>query len=120
MPDAVVQVLVLLMCLLKITGGGILVLSFLVATVGCLSQVRQHGAVISASGYRKSLGRSVLIGLEIVVAATIAKTITVEISVEGMGMLAIMVAIRTFPGWTTVLEISGRWLWQRPQPDAAK
>jgi len=120
MPDAVVQILVLVMRLLEIAGAGTLVLGFLVATVGCLSQARQRGAVAAAADYRKSLGRSVLIGLEILVAATIIKTITVEPSVEGMGLLAIMVAIRTFLGWTTVLEISGRWPWQRPQTDAAE
>ncbi len=119
MPDAVVHVLVLLMRLLEIAGAATLVLGFLVATLGCLSQARQHGAVAAMAGYRKSLGRSVLIGLEILVAATIIKTITVEPSVEGMGLLAIMVAIRTFLGWTTVLEINGRWPWQRPQSDAA-
>ena len=63
--------------------------------------------------YRRSLGRSVLIGLEILVAATIIKTIIVEPSVEGMGLLITMIIIRTMLGWTTVLEVSGRWPWQR-------
>jgi uncharacterized membrane protein len=120
MPDAVAQVLVLLMHFLEIAGAGTLVLGFLVATVGCLNQARQHGAMVAMVGYRKSLGRSVIIGLEILVAATIIKTIAVEPSVEGVGLLATMVAIRTFLSWTTVLEISGRWPWQRPQPDATK
>ena len=120
MPDAVVHVLVLLMRLLEIAGAGTLVLGFLVATVGCLSEVRQLGAAAAMAGYRKSLGRAVILGLEILVAATIIKTIAVEPSVEGVGLLAIMIAIRTFLGWTTTLEISGRWPWQRPQPDAAK
>jgi uncharacterized membrane protein len=54
-----------------------------------------------------------LIGLEILVAATIIKTIIVEPSVEGVGLLATMIIIRTMLGWTTVLEVSGRWPWQR-------
>ena len=120
MPDAVVQVLVLLIRWLEIAGAGILVLGFLVATAGCLSQARSLGAVVAVAAYRKSLGRALLIGLEILVAATIIKTITVEPSLEGLGLVAIMIAIRTFLGWTTVLEINGRWPWQRPQSDAAK
>jgi uncharacterized membrane protein len=58
-----------------------------------------------------------LIGLEVLVAATIIETMIVDPTVEGLGYLAIMVAIRTFLGWAMVLEISGRWPWQRKQPE---
>lgn len=120
MPDALAQFLILLMRMLEIAGASTLVLGFLVATAGCLSQVRKLGAAVAMAGYRKSLGRSVMIGLEILVAATIIKTITVEPSIEGIGLLATMVAIRTILGWTTTLEINGRWPWQKPQPESAK
>ena len=62
--------------------------------------------------YRQALGRSVLVGLEVLVAATIIKTVIVEPSLEGLGLLAGMIVVRTILGWTTVLEISGRWPWQ--------
>jgi uncharacterized membrane protein len=75
--------------------------------------MRQLGPFEARHRYRRRLGRSVLIGLEILVAATIIKTIIVEPSVEGIGILAVMIIIRTMLGWTTVLEISGRWPWQR-------
>jgi uncharacterized membrane protein len=75
--------------------------------------MRQQGPLPARDRYRRALGRSVLIGLEILVAATIIKTIIVEPSVEGMGLLAAMIIIRKMPGWTTVLEISVRWLWKR-------
>jgi hypothetical protein len=71
-----------------------------------------------AVNYRQALGRVVLIGLEVIVAATILKTITLEETVESVSFLAIMVAIRTILGWTMVLEMTGRWPWQRPRPHA--
>jgi len=67
-----------------------------------------------------SLGRVVLIGLGILVAATIIKTVTLDPTVENIGLLTIMVAIRTILGWTIVLEMSDRWPWQGPRPDAVK
>ncbi|MCK5365862.1 MAG: DUF1622 domain-containing protein [Gammaproteobacteria bacterium] len=73
----------------------------------------QQRPLVAMDRYRRTLGRSVLIGLEILVAATIIKTITVEPSLEGMGILAAMIIIRIMLGWTTALEISGRWPWQR-------
>ena len=119
MPDAVVQSLGVLTQVLEIAGAGLLILGFLIATTRWLQQMLQHGARSALGNYRQSLGRSVLIGLEVLLAATIIKTITVDPTVEGMGLLVVMVAVRTIIGWTTVLEISGRWPWQKPQLEAA-
>ena len=118
MPEAVLQGLGVLVRVLEIVGAGALVVGFVVATVHCFLETRRQGAVAAVEGYRQALGRAVLIGLEILVAATILKTITLEPTVESMSFLAIMVAIRTILGWTMVLEMSGRWPWQRPPTDA--
>ncbi len=120
MPDEVLQSLEVLVQVLEIVGAGALVLGFVIATVQCFLRSLQQGAMPAVNRYRRALGRVVLIGLEILVAATILKTITFESSVEGMSLLAIMVAIRTTLGWTMVLEMNGRWPWQKPRPDAAK
>jgi uncharacterized membrane protein len=119
MPDEVHQGLDLLVQALEIVGAGALVVGFVIATAHCFRQSVRDGAIPAVKRYRQSLGRVILIGLEVLVAATIIKTITVEPTVQSMGLLAIMVAIRTILGWTTVLEMSGRWPWQRPRPDAA-
>ena len=112
MPDLVLQGLAELVRILEICGAGFLVFGFIFDTVRWLRRRRQLGPLPALHHYRQSLGRSVLIGLEILVAATIIKTITVEPTLEGMGLLAGMIVVRTMLGWTTVLEISGRWPWQ--------
>ncbi len=114
MPDEVLQGLGVLVRVLEIAGAGALVLGFVVATGYCFFGMRRQGQVPAVERYRQALGRTVLIGLEILVAATIIKTITLEPTVESMSFLAITVAIRTILGWTMVLEMSGRWPWQRP------
>jgi uncharacterized membrane protein len=111
--DLVIQGLVLITQILEICGAGFLILGFVIDTTRWFQHMRQQGPLAALERYRRSLGRSVLIGLEILVAATIIKTITVEPSMESMGLLAAMVIIRTMLGWTTALEISGRWPWQR-------
>jgi uncharacterized membrane protein len=113
MPDLIVQGLVLLTQLLEICGAGFLILGFVIDTLRWFQRMRQERPLVAMDRYRRSLGRSVLIGLEILVAATIIKTIIVEPSIESMGLLAAMVVIRTMLGWTTALEINGRWPWQR-------
>jgi uncharacterized membrane protein len=61
--------------------------------------------------YKISIGRSLLLGLEVLVAADIVKTIAIELTFVSLGLLAGLVLVRTC--WTLVLEIEGRWPWQR-------
>ena len=113
MPDLVLQGLTLVTQLLEICGACFLILGFIFDTIRWWSgHIRQQDSPTALVRYRQSLGRSVLIGLEILVAATIIKTVIVEPSVKGMGLLVAMIVIRILLGWTTVLEISGRWPWQ--------
>lgn len=114
MSDAVLQSLELLARAIEIVGAGTLVLGFFLATARWFRQLAREGVMQASEPYRQSLGRVVLIGLEILVAATIIKTITLEPTVEGMGILVSMIAIRTALGWAMGLEMTGRWPWQRP------
>jgi hypothetical protein len=54
-----------------------------------------------------------LLGLEVLVAADIVKTIAIELTFTSLGLLAGLVVVRTFLSWTLVLEIEGRWPWRR-------
>jgi uncharacterized membrane protein len=69
--------------------------------------------------YRISIGRSLLLGLEVLVAADIVKTIAIELTFASLGLLAGLVLVRTFLSWTLVLEIENRWPWQRELAPAA-
>ena len=113
MSQPVISVLEIVGRLGEIIGASTLILGFIIVTVRCIFQVRRLGASTSYDGYRKGLGRVVLIGLEILVAVTIIKTITVEPSPESLGLLALTVVIRTILGWAIALEMNGRWPWQK-------
>ena len=114
MPEVVLQILSLVVQWLEIIGGSAHVFGFVYATVRWLLETRRDGAIEAVESYRKALGRAVIIGLEILVAATIIKTITVDPTIESLGLLASMVSIRTALGWAMALELNGRWPWQKP------
>ena len=63
--------------------------------------------------YRHDLGRSILLGLEILVAADIVRTVAFTPTMDSVAVLAMIVAIRTFLSWSLSLELEGRWPWQR-------
>jgi len=62
--------------------------------------------------YRQGIGRAILLGLEFLVAADIIKTVAVDPTFAGAGVLVIIVIVRTFLSFTLELELSGRWPWQ--------
>lgn len=69
--------------------------------------------------YRQTLARAILLGLEFLVAADIINTVAVDPSFTSVGVLALIVLVRTFLSFTLELEISGRWPWQaKPEPAA--
>ena len=58
------------------------------------------------------LGRALLLGLEILVAADIVRTVALEATLQSVAVLGLLVLIRTFLSWALVVEIEGRWPWQ--------
>ena len=63
--------------------------------------------------YRQDLGRAILLGLEVLVAADIVRTVAFTPTLDSVIVLAMIVAIRTFLSWSLALELEGRWPWQR-------
>jgi uncharacterized membrane protein len=63
--------------------------------------------------FRNQLGRSILLGLEFLVAADIIRTVAVTPNARSVAVLAGIVAIRTFLSFSLELEITGRWPWQQ-------
>jgi uncharacterized membrane protein len=65
--------------------------------------------------YKHSLGRALLLGLEILVAADVIRTVALEPTLANMAALGLLVLVRTFLSWSLVVEIEGRWPWQKNQ-----
>ncbi|GHG55670.1 hypothetical protein GCM10012320_27670 [Sinomonas cellulolyticus] len=78
---------------------------------------RPEGLTVYRS-YRQLLGRSILLGLELLVAADIIKTVAVTPTLEGVAVLAVIVLVRTFLSFSLELEITGRWPWQKDKSDS--
>lgn len=62
---------------------------------------------------RGRLGRALLVGLEILIAADVVRTVALEATLTNVGVLGLLVLVRTFLSWTLVLEMEDRWPWQK-------
>lgn len=64
---------------------------------------------------RHDIGRAILLGLEVLVAADIIRTIAVDPSLESVLVLAAIVLVRTFLSVALEVELTGRWPWRRSE-----
>jgi uncharacterized membrane protein len=94
----------------------------LIATLGWLVRaLSQRGFTLAHyKSFRSTLGRAMLLGLEILVAADVVRTVALERTLRGFAALGLLVVIRTFLSWSIVLEIEGRWPWQPRSADVSK
>ena len=74
--------------------------------------VRRKDAKETYRSLRRRLGRGILVGLEVLLAGDIVKSVAVEPSFRSVGLLASIVAIRTFLSMTLEMEITGAWPWR--------
>ncbi len=109
-----------------VAGVVAIVTGTLVASLLALRELlgRRGGDRDTYESYRQRLGRSILLGLELLVAADIIKTVAITPTFESVGVLALIVLVRTFLSWSLELEITGRWPWQKehaaPAPPAQR
>ncbi|RKG81525.1 DUF1622 domain-containing protein [Corallococcus terminator] len=98
-------------------GVGVMVVGA-VAAMGLVA-VRYRGAQ-RKEGYRvlrHYLGSAILLGLELLVAADIIRTVTETPTLQQVLILGLIVLIRTFLSFTLEVEIAGRWPWQQGRHD---
>jgi len=99
---------------IETVGIGIIALSALwslaIAVRGVVKRSRASDGFRSS---RKHLGSGILLGLEFLVAADIINTVAVDLNYRSIGILSIIVLIRTFLSVTLEMETTGRWPWAR-------
>lgn len=71
-----------------------------------------RGIEVRYQNYRVMLGKSLLLGLELLVAADIVRTVTLDTTLASIATLGALVVVRTALSWTVTLEVEGRWPWQ--------
>ncbi len=98
-------------------GVGVIVLGVLVSLGALIRSIQPTGDRPAANiEARRSVGQGILLGLEVLVAGDIIRTVGVDPSFRSVGILAVIVVIRTFLSFTIGAEVTGRWPWQRPTP----
>ena len=100
-----------------VEGFGVLVIVIgsLIATYRFLHRRRDASTDEKYQEYRLIVGRSIILGLEFLIAGDVIRTVIVTHTISNVAVLALVVVIRAFLSFTLAIEIEGRLPWQRPK-----
>ncbi len=99
------------------SGVAVIVIGGITAAVAAGLRAIQHQSQVYQR-LRQQLGRSILLGLELLVAADIIRTVAVTPTLQSVAVLAGIVLIRTFLSFSLELEITGQWPWRKAPAQA--
>lgn len=100
--------------LLDAAGVVVILGGFVFSTLAILITIAQRKGVHHLyRTYRHNLARSILIGLEFLVAGDIIRSVAGNLDISSVIILAIIVIIRSLLGVEFEMEIEGKWPWQR-------
>ncbi len=100
--------------LFEVIGAFSIVAGFVLAVIlGARALARREGAHAAFQVLRTTLGGAILLGLEVLVAADLIRTITSKPSMEDALILGIIVVIRTILSMSIQIEIEGVLPWRR-------
>ena len=106
---------------IEVLAVSIIVIGTVTATATFMTRMRSRSESQEAyKQYKFRLGRTLLLGLEILVAADIVRTVALEPTLENVAVLGLLVLIRTFLSWSLVVEIEHRWPWQEEKVEGEK
>lgn len=103
---------------LAIESAGVLVISLGILVAG-YNFFRRSPPDGRYRQLRATLGRAILLGLELLVAADIIRTVAIEPTLDSLMVLGGIVLIRTFLSLSLEVEIEGRWPWRRAEGNAS-
>jgi uncharacterized membrane protein len=97
---------------LDIISFAVILIGVAISTAVFLVRVWKTGFLANYRDYRANLGRGILVGLELLIAADILKSVVVDPTLQGIAVLGGIVMIRTFLSISLDVEINGHWPWE--------
>lgn len=107
-----VRVMYFIALVFEIAGVAVIVGGFVLAVFTAVSPARRSGSS-AYDAMRRIFGKSLLLGLEVLVAADLIRTISVAPTIENLLAFGLLVFIRSFLSWSLDLELEGVWPWSR-------
>ena len=99
--------------LFEVAGVAIILGGFVFAVVRAVVLAVRRDNAAAYDILRRVFGKSLLLGLEVLVAADLIRTIAVEPTLDNLYVLGLLVLIRSFLSWSLDVELEGTWPWNK-------
>jgi uncharacterized membrane protein len=99
----------------EIVGVAVLVIGSIAAFAAYALALARGERAAAFERVRLGVGRSILLGLEVLIIADIVETITIDLTLESAFTLGLIVLIRTFLSFSLEIELEGVVPWRRAQ-----
>lgn len=103
-----IEILAIATIVIGVVGAGVRAATIRLARAGAASDDAED----AHESFRQFFARWLLLGLDLLIAADVIRTVTLEPTLENVAALGLLVVVRTFLAWSLVLEVEHRWPWQ--------
>lgn len=108
------QIIELISSSFEFAGVIVLVVGTVFAFIAYVTSLsRQRSRSTAYHALRRDVGKAILMGLELLVAADIVSTVAIDPTFVTVGVLGLIVLVRTFLSWSLEVEVNGEWPWRR-------
>jgi uncharacterized membrane protein len=107
-----IELFEILVLVIEVAAVALMLVGLTISTGRFLLAVTRGAAATAYRNYRREMGRTLILTFEFLIAADIIETIIVDQTLTSLGMLGLLVLIRTFLSFALEMEITGRWPWQ--------
>lgn len=103
---------------IEVAGVLVILVAIVAAGIGFVrGLVARMARDVAYRALRQSIGRGILLGLELLVAGDIIRTVAIEPTFNSVGVLAVIVLVRTFLSFSLEVELTGHWPWSQDRVD---
>jgi uncharacterized membrane protein len=96
---------------------GLIAVTVVVATVIAVRTALRSTTSAGLSVFKLTLAKGLIAGLDLLIAADVIRTVTLEQNMDNIVVLGLLVLVRIVLTWSLIVETEGRWPWQSPRPD---
>ena len=96
---------------------GLIAVTVVVAAVIAVRTAMRSTTSAGLSAFKLALAKGLIAGLDLLIAADVIRTVTLDQTMDNIVVLGLLVLVRIVLTWSLIVETEGRWPWQPPRPD---
>ena len=104
---------------IEIAAVTLIAVTIVVATVIAVRTALSSTTTAGLNAFKLTLSKGLITGLDLLIAADVIRTVTLDQTMENVVVLGLLVLVRIILTWSLIVETEGRWPWQAREPESS-